>query len=214
MSVIRFTGNVTDHSTQNGFQFEFHCDKCGNGVTSAFIPSRIEMAGGFLKAVSSFFGGGGVLGNAAHATDYLRDQARGRGRDQALAQAVEAARPHFCQCGRCGKWVCPEHCWNHKKGLCEACAPDLEEELAAAQAAVAAEQVWEKARATNLIGDLDVAADKAAACPHCHGKPGNGKFCQECGQPLRAAKPRHCGDCGAKVESNSKFCTECGSKAA
>jgi hypothetical protein len=155
-----------------------------------------------------------MLGGAAHATDYLRDQARGKGRDQALAKAVEEARPHFRHCSRCGKWVCPEHCWNHRKGLCESCAPDLDEELAAAQAAVAAEQVWEKARAANLVADVDVTSEKSAACPHCGGKPGAGKFCQECGQAVRPAKPKHCGECGSKVEAQSRFCTECGAKAA
>lgn len=212
MPSISFTGNMTDHSTQKGYQFEFHCDKCGNGVTSSFVADKSEMAGGFLHAVSSFFGGGGVLGGAAQASDYLRDQTRGKARDAALARAVEECRPHFNQCSRCGKWVCPQHCWNHKRGLCESCAPDLDEEAAAAQASVAAEQVWERARATDLVGNrVDMNAERSATCPHCHAKAGGGKFCQECGKPIRTTK--HCGECGAKLEAGAKFCNECGTKA-
>ena len=29
MALIQFTKNYTDHSNGQGFQFEFHCDKCG-----------------------------------------------------------------------------------------------------------------------------------------------------------------------------------------
>jgi hypothetical protein len=36
MSLIQFTRNFTDHSTDKGYQFEFFCDRCGNGFTSEF----------------------------------------------------------------------------------------------------------------------------------------------------------------------------------
>ena len=48
MGLIALTSNVTDHSNDNGFQFEFHCDKCGNGYMTSFQPSKVGMAGGFL----------------------------------------------------------------------------------------------------------------------------------------------------------------------
>ena len=211
MALVSFTSNVTDHSTDNGYQFEFHCDKCGNGVTTPFIASKAGFASGILKAAGSLFGG--ALYNAGHAADYLRDQTRGKARDEALRQAVEMARPRFKQCSRCGKWVCPEHCWNAQRGLCEDCAPNLEEELAAAQATAAREQVWEKARAADLTAGVDVAANAGvASCPSCGKAPGGGKFCQECGQAMRPAT-KHCGGCGAKLSAGTKFCTECGAKA-
>ena len=114
MGLIAFTSNVTDHSNENGFQFEFHCDKCGNGYMTSFQPSKVGMAGGFLRAASSLFGGAGALDRIAGAGDYLRDSTRSQARDAAFARAVEEARPHFKQCSRCGKWVCPEQCWNAK----------------------------------------------------------------------------------------------------
>lgn len=209
MSLITLTGNVTDHSTQTGFQFEFHCDQCQNGVMSSFIPSTTGMAGGFFRAASSFFGGG-LLGEAAAASDYLRDTTRGKARDAAMARAVAEAAPQFRQCGRCRRWVCPDRCFNAARGLCLTCAPDLAMETAAAQATAAREQVWEKARAADMTGGLDVTRQRAGTCPHCGAVAGPGKFCQACGQPLQVV--RHCGQCGAKVDG--KFCTECGAKAA
>src|SRR5207248_1974632 len=137
---------------------------------------------------------------------------RGKAHDEAFQKAVEEARPRFKQCSRCGKWVCPEHCWNAKRGLCEACAPNLEEEAAAAQATAAAEQVWTKARESDQIrGAVDVAnVEQLAACPSCGAATQGAKFCPECSQPLRPKGA--CPKCGAKVEANSNFCPECGTK--
>ena len=81
-----------------------------------------------------------------------------------------------------------EDCWNSERGLCKDCAPDLEEEYSVAQAQAAVDDAHEKA------GQVDyVTADKfketiVATCPHCGAKAGGGKFCEECGQPLAAAK--------------------------
>src|SRR5579884_1790909 len=122
MALIKFTSNYTDHSNNNGYQFEFHCDKCHNGYMTTFQPSKVGMAGGFLRAASGLLGGGGVLDRVAGAGDLLHDATRSQARDAAFARAVEEARPHFKQCSRCGRWVCPEVCWNAKRGLCEYCA--------------------------------------------------------------------------------------------
>lgn len=210
MPLIPLTANVTDHSTQNGYQFEFHCDRCRNGVMSSFVANKAGMAGGLLRAASSFFGGG-LLGEAATASDYLRDSTRGQARDDAIARAVAEARPWFRQCGRCHLWVCPDRCFNPARGLCTTCGPDLAVETAAAQASAARDQVWDKARTTDQLPNLDLSptAHHTAACGHCGAVAGPGKFCQECGQPL--AVERRCAACGAAVAG--KFCTECGARA-
>jgi membrane protease subunit (stomatin/prohibitin family) len=208
MAMIAFTANHTDHSTQNGFQFEFHCDRCGNGHMSSFQTSKLGVAGEMFRAAGSLFGG--VFGRAAQATDRAKDAFRGKARDEAFARAVEEARPHFRQCSRCGKWVCPEHCWNAEKGLCEGCAPDLAEEAAAAQAQAAKEQVWEKARQVDHVAQVDMKAAQAALCPHCGAKSTGGKFCGQCGKPL-SAKAK-CPKCSAEVQAGAKFCPQCGEK--
>ena len=56
MAMIEFTSNHTDHSNDQGFQFEFHCDKCNNGYMSTFVASKVGMATGMLRAASSLFG--------------------------------------------------------------------------------------------------------------------------------------------------------------
>jgi hypothetical protein len=124
--------------------------------------------------------------------------------------AVAEGKAYFKKCTRCGKWVCPETCWNPERGMCENCAPDLQEEAAAAQAEAAKEQIWEKAKTVDQTGGLDVGVKQMAVCPGCGAKVGAGKFCGECGKELRPKDA--CGACGAKMAPAAKFCGECGGK--
>ena len=63
---ITFTRNHSDLSTENGFQFEFFCDRCGSGVRTRFRPSATGLVGGALQAagglLGGFFGGHGGMG--------------------------------------------------------------------------------------------------------------------------------------------------------
>src|SRR5205809_13617 len=43
MPLIQFTRNHSDHSTDKGYQFEFFCDRCGNGFMSEFKASAKRM---------------------------------------------------------------------------------------------------------------------------------------------------------------------------
>ena len=54
---IEFVKNFDDLSTEKGFQFRFHCDKCGNGFLSEYATNKLGVAGSFLNAAGSFFGG-------------------------------------------------------------------------------------------------------------------------------------------------------------
>lgn len=211
--MIKFTKNHRDHSNAQGFQFEFFCDKCGNGVMSRYHPSTLGMASGVLKAAGAVFGG--VLGRVAHGTDHLKDSYRSKARDEAFGKAVEEAKKSFRLCTRCGKWVCPETCWNGAKNLCEACAPNLVEEAAAAQAQTAARQIQQKVAQTDQTGGLDTSRPIAAGsgCASCGADVGGAKFCPECGTAVAPAKSA-CGQCGAEVSSSARFCPECGAKRA
>lgn len=206
MAAIQFTRNYTDHSNDSGFQFEFHCDKCGNGFRSSFVTNTMGVASSLLKAAGSLFGGS--LSSAGWGADYVKDAFRGKAWDDAFAAAIAEMKPLFRQCTRCGKWVCPQVCWNEKRTLCEECAPDLSEEAAAIQAQVAVEQVWEKARKVDQVAEVDMSAHHVASCPHCHAQVESGKFCPECGKPLSAKVA--CKKCGAEVGATAKFCPECG----
>lgn len=208
-----FTKNHRDHSNDTGFQFEFFCDKCGNGHRSTFESSGIGIASKVLKAAGSLFGGG--LWNAGHAADHLKDGLRGSAWDAAFATAIEELRPKFHQCTKCGHWVCPDVCWNEARGLCEDCAPDLAEHAAAIQAQVGVEQAWEKARASDQTGGADLTVKSVARCPHCQARVAAGaKFCAECGKPTGAgaAKKAFCTECGAEKPDTAKFCPGCGAK--
>lgn len=209
MAAIQFTKNYTDHSSQNGFQFEFHCDKCGSGHRSSFIASKLGMAANFLKAASSLLGG---FSGAARGADHINDALRGKAWDDAFQEAIDEIKPKFHQCRRCGRWTCPAVCWNAKASLCKACAPDLGEEAAAAQADAlrlqVASQMHSKAAKADLVGDIDITKQKAGACPHCNAPVSGGKFCPGCGKPLSA--PSACAKCKAQIPDGAKFCPECG----
>lgn len=208
MALIKFTKNYRDLSTDRGYQFEFFCDKCGNGYQSKFVSSITGIAGSALKAAGSFFGG--LLGRAAYSADEVKRMAQGKGRDDAFEKAIEEAKGFFKQCTRCGLWVCPEVCWNKDKGLCANCAPKLHEEIAAAQAEAQVEQVKTKLASENLIKDVDVVSPATVRCPNCDAQVKAGKFCPDCGAKLNPTV--ECPKCGTQVEAGNRFCPECGDK--
>jgi hypothetical protein len=210
MTLIQFTRNHTDHSTDKGYQFEFFCDRCGNGFMSEFKASAAGYAGSLLRAAGDVFGG--VFGRASSGAYEIERAVQGPGHDRAFRDCVEETKPHFRQCPKCAHWVCLSACWNQKRGLCYTCAPDVQTEMAAAQAQETVEQVREKVRSQDLVRDIDVTSEAAALCPSCGARTEGAKFCPECGKPLR---PRtECPRCGTKVESATRFCPECGNRMA
>jgi len=208
MAVIEFVQNYDDLSTDQGYQFKFYCNHCGNGYMSSFIPNKLGMAGGFLRAAGGLLGG--VLGSAGNSAYELQRTIGGPAHDNALRESVQEIKPLFLQCKRCGDWVCQKICWNNSKGLCKRCAPILEEELASAQAQAAMEQVNVRAREVDQAHGIDVAADASATCPSC-GAPATGtKFCSECGSPMNAKAI--CPGCKTEIKAGVKFCPECGTR--
>ncbi len=206
--MIQFTQNYDDLSTDRGYQFKFYCDKCGNGYMSEFETSITGVAGGLLSAAGSIFGG--VLGRAGSGAYEIQRAVGGKAHDDALRKAVDKGKQHFKQCSRCGKWVCPENCWNHQRGLCEECAPDLREEMAAAQAQATKDQVWQKAQQTDYVAAVDMKTPATAFCPHCGAKTEAAKFCPECGGKLNPKTA--CPKCAHEMQAGAKFCPECGTK--
>jgi hypothetical protein len=212
MAIQAFTRNYTDHSNDQGYQFEFFCDHCGSGYRSSFKTSKMGLAASVLKAAGSFLGGG--LQNAGWGADHLKDAMRGPAWDSAFQEAITECKPNFRQCTLCGKWVCPQACWNHERGLCEECAPNLMEHAAAMQAQVAVQQAQEKIEQVDQTRGADVARSPVAlaTCSKCQ-KPlaAGARFCAECGTPVAAATPKFCSSCGAQIPAGAKFCSGCGS---
>ncbi|RPJ84515.1 MAG: zinc ribbon domain-containing protein [Acidobacteria bacterium] len=208
MGLIQFTRNHSDHSTDKGYQFEFFCDRCGNGFMSEFKPSAMGYATSMLRAASDVFGG--VFGRASAGSYEIERAVRGPGHDKAFRDAVEATKPSFRQCPKCAQWVCLAACWNQSRSLCYECAPDVQTEIAVAQARATADQIRQKVAEQDLTKDLNLTAEATALCPECGARTEGAKFCPECGKPL---KPKNeCPRCGTKVEARTRFCPECGNR--
>ncbi len=195
MGLIAFVQNYQDLSTDKGFQFKFHCDKCGNGYMTRFQPSALGVAESVLQVAGSLFGG--FMSTVSNSAYEVQRAVGGKVHDAALEAAVHEGKEYFHQCTRCGKWVCPEVCWNAQAGLCEACAPNLEEEMAAAHARAKADaarqQLREKAAKVDYVANVDMGPKAVLAAP-----------------PTAAAS--FCAQCGASVAPGAHFCAKCGAK--
>jgi hypothetical protein len=207
---IPFTDNYNDLSTDQGFQFRFNCERCGNGYMSSYQRNITGVAGDALRSAGSLFGG--ILGRAANSSFDVQRLIGGQAHDAALRKAVEEISPLFHQCGRCGQWVCGKVCWNETRNQCANCSPKLEHEISAIESEGTLYQLHQKAmNETDLTGG--VALKSAAApisCPSCASDvPPGKKFCGECGTNV-LAKPT-CPSCGAEA-AGQKFCGECGTK--
>jgi membrane protease subunit (stomatin/prohibitin family) len=213
MPLIPFVRNHSDLSTDRGFQFEFFCDRCGDGFRSSFQPSATGIAGEALETAGEIFGG--LFGTASRIGDRVHSAAWEKAHDKAFARAVEEARPHFVRCPRCTQWVCRASCWNEERGLCKNCAPDVEVEMAAAQVEATIAQGRDAVAAGTYISEADkkrlTTQRLRATCPKC-GAPldAPAKFCPECGAPVQADK--FCTSCGQKIPATARFCPECGAQ--
>ena len=213
MTKIEFTSNYDDLSTDEGFQFEFKCDRCGTGYRTAFQPYVIGKISGALDTASGLFGG--VFSKAATLGERARSATWEREQDLAFIRATEEVKGDFIQCPRCSSWVCREKCWNTSKGLCKNCSPDLGVEMAAAQSSRTVEEIWAHSRMAE--DDREMLKEKSwregvrATCPSCGvALPEKVKFCPECGAKILQVV--FCKECGTKLENGTKFCPECGTK--
>src|ERR1051326_7140541 len=209
MVAIPFTGNYEDLSTGRGFQFKFFCEKCHNGYMSSFKTSTVGVLGSAARAAGSLFGG--FFGNVADSSYEVQRAIGGSAHDSALKDAVAEISPLFQQGTRGCHWFCKPICWNEKAGLCENCAPDLDEEMAAAQAEAAREQIQAKAREVDWTKSRKGGQVAGAVCREGGAKAQGAKFCPECGANL--SPKRKFAGCGHEAEGTAaKFCPECGQK--
>ncbi len=215
-----FTRNHNDLSTDAGFQFEFFCDCCGNGVKSTFVESatygqrnKSESFGRVASSIGGLFGGkAGNLGWALErGSDMVASKFSGespewrREYEKAFDAAQEEVRPEFKKCPACNAWVCSD-CWNEDENLCTTCAPREASYVAQAHSRAMQRNIDEAAEtATVWKGNLE---SQTTICPSC-GKPsGKGKFCTNCGASLAL---NVCPSCGKEVAQGLKFCGYCGS---
>jgi hypothetical protein len=242
MPMIQFVQNYQDLSTDLGYQFKFHCDKCQNGFMSRFETSTVGMAGSALRAAGDLLGG--FFSHAGNSAFEVQRAIGGTAHDDALNAAVQEGKHFFKQCGRCGKWVCPEVCWNAQAGQCTECAPKFEQEFAHAHAEAkvqaARNQLGEKAQQADYVSGVDMSRGAVYGAPPMREDPPPqqmapapapapqlaqpGVACGKCGSSLGAFKfCQNCGTpraqaaackCGAKLVPGVRFCGECGTPAA
>jgi len=210
---IEFTSNYSDLSTDQGFQFEFFCNRCSTGYRTRFQSSGISAVSGALDAASSLFGG--LFGQAADMSERVRSAGWERAHDEAFVKAMKEVKADFVQCPRCSSWVCRKNCWNTSKGLCKECSPDLGVEMAAAQSSRTVEEIWAHSKMAEedrqMLKEESWREGVRAACPNCEAPLAkNAKFCPECGTKIKAEQ--FCTECGAKIAAGTKFCPECGAK--
>lgn len=68
--MVFFTDNYADRSSNDGYQFEFYCGRCGNGYTSPFQHSVTGFGGRMLRL------GGDVMGGSIGSASCLSSDAR------------------------------------------------------------------------------------------------------------------------------------------
>jgi hypothetical protein len=197
MALTKFVRNVEDISDDGGYKFRFRCDQCSDGYESQYVSSSANLLKTALDVFSVFtrFGYG-----ARSAAQHIDRGLRGKERDAAYETAVHEAMTHFKKCSACGKWVCPEHCWNDRAGMCEACAPDAQEAAGRRAAAVQVDDAVQRAAAGGAVATV--------TCPSCGTQlRGVAKFCESCGC---AVGPRTCKHCSAEITASARFCGACG----
>ncbi|WP_205601401.1 zinc ribbon domain-containing protein [Cellulomonas iranensis] len=204
---VPFTDNVRDLSNADGYQFEFRCERCGNGYRSAFQRDLRETGQSLARGLGNLLGG--RFSQLSSAADQLLDRGtNSAAKDRAMRQAVGQIADRFHQCRGCGDWVCGDVCWNDEIGQCVRCSPVLAEQLAQLQAEARRAQISERLGQTDLTAGIDLRTPSVARCPSCGAQSGGGKFCQECGGSLAAE--RTCTSCSATNPVTAKFCSECG----
>jgi hypothetical protein len=217
MAMIQFVQNYQDLSTDLGYQFKFHCDKCQNGFMSRFQGSAVGMAGSALRAAGDLLGG--FFNSAGNSAFEVQRAVGGKAHDDALNAAVQEGKQFFKQCGRCGKWVCPEVCWNPQAGQCTDCAPKYEQEFAHAHAQAKAQaarvQLDQKAMATDYVSGTDMSAGAVYAAPAMQQPPQMPAAPAPAPQlaapagDAAAAAAGVCVKCGTNLGA-FKFCPNCG----
>jgi membrane protease subunit (stomatin/prohibitin family) len=206
MGEIHFQDNYTDHSTNNGFQFEFFCERCHDGWRSEFDRFAMGTAENLLGAAESLFGG--VFGAARGVAEQARSAGWSKAKDTAFKAAVAEAEKHFHRCPRCSNHYC-DNCWNSDDGTCINCVPRLDAELATIRSEAKLSKAREDAYASATTSKADLEA-RVISCKDCGAPVGRAKFCPECGKPVSLT--RACGQCKADIPTSSKFCPECGAK--
>lgn len=238
-ALIPFTSNYSDVSTYDGYQFEFRCQRCGNGYRSQFRHSVM----GFGGRIAALGGGllGGEIGSKVQEVGLLaqwdRSGTRGSTNDKRLVEASQDVAGEFAQCRGCAEWVCRGVCWDDAAGCCVRCVPEQQVDGGAqAQAPYGPPQRYESPQGQGYAPQgygpphgrpPGYGQPQGYVGPQAGGQPQAYSGPQTGGQPQAYRQPpvslrhpgRHpapagaqCLTCGSSVQG--RFCGSCGAPAA
>lgn len=205
-----FTGNFSDLSNGNGYQWEFRCGRCSSSFRSDFVADNVSRFRGLVRGVSDLIGGQAYrVSNAADNMTNMWGNYGGasKAKDRAFESAVDNVKSQFRHCGGCGLWVCTS-CWNNLVGICQNCSPLTEHDVARAQAAERGAQLREAAARQDWTSSTDSSTPVVLNCPSCGSHTSGGRFCGACGASLTA--PATCRSCSTPMTPGAVFCTNCG----
>src|SRR6201999_3677640 len=82
--MVFFTDNYQDRSSDDGYQFEFFCRRCGNGYSSPFQHSVTGFGGRLLRLGGDLIGGevGSKAAQLGFDAEFMRSTVRGSTRDK------------------------------------------------------------------------------------------------------------------------------------
>jgi hypothetical protein len=206
--LIPFSSNVIDCSTNEGYQFEFTCQRCGNGFRSEFRHSVIGFGGRIAALGGSLFGG--EIGNKVEQVGLMAQWGhsgnRGSTNDQRLLEASRDVADEFRQCrGGCHDWVCRQGCWDERAGACHNCAAARQQDYGQQQYG---NQYGQQQYGNQQYGQQQQYGQPTRYCGHC-GAEGSGKFCGSCGTSYDAPPCKGCGS----PQRGTQFCQNCGTPA-
>ena len=212
MDAIEFTRNYSDLSTDRGFQFEFQCDRCGNGYKTTFQAWTMGTVSGALDAASSLFGG--VFGQAANLGERARSATWQQARDKALVEAVNKSSRISCNVRNAPVGFAKRIAGIKHAAFAKIARPIWRSKFPPQQSAHDLRKFkehWQWMPKMRYVNEEMLAAKVQASCPNCQAPLAN--ECQVLSR-MWGGNPgeKFCTNCGAKLAPGAKFCAECGTK--
>ncbi|MET9490317.1 zinc ribbon domain-containing protein [Nocardia sp. NPDC006630] len=210
---VVFTSSYYDESNDNGFQWEFRCDRCSTAYKSPFEQNYLSRGRGALRVVRDLLGDhfSSITKVSNAAEDFSNTWGGGSAsatKDKAFNNAVAHVKDDFRLCSGCGSWVCARICWNDHVSQCTRCSPLVANQIAQAQAEARGSQIRDAAHQQNWTQNQDLSTPARVTCPTCGTTTTGGRFCGTCGTGLDMRA--HCTGCGHQLQVGTAFCSNCG----
>lgn len=218
-SLVRWTKKMDDLSDEQGFQFRFYCDRCGEPQESERVESKMGKASFWLtlmgQTVGMFYY---PLRRVSSTATRINRSFSPEAKQNAYEKATEEVKARMKRCGRCTHWVC-DNCWAEQMSLCLDCAAKAGMVMPSAgyggmspQMGMPMQGMGQQMMAPQFAAPMAAAVAAPAAgtmlCPRCGKMTPVRKFCGSCGGPLGSIK---C-ECGEENSPDLRFCGGCGKK--